>query len=148
MIKMKHIKIISLIIMALVFNSCQGQEDKKAVSFDENISKIEVIDFHSTHRCVTCKSIEKNTQYTLDTFFNKEIEEGKITFQIINIDDKSNYDMAKKFRATSTSLFLNVVRNGKERKIDLTDFAFLNGKNQEKFSTGFKSKLEKQLAKL
>jgi len=145
---MKHFKIISLFIIALVFNFCQGQVEKKVLSSDENTSKIEVVDFHSTHRCVTCKSIEKNTRYTLDTFFAKEIEEGKITFQIINVDDESNYELAKKFRASGTSLFLNVVNNGKERKINLTDFAFLNGKNQEKFSKGLKTKLEKQLAKL
>lgn len=145
---MKHIKIISVIIIALAFNSCQGQENKEELPLNKTVSKIKVVDFHSTHRCVTCKSIEKNTQYTLDTFFAKEVEDGKISFQIINVDDESNYDIAKKFRASGTSLFLNVINNGKERKINLTDFAFLNGKNQDKFAKGLKSKIEKQLAKL
>jgi hypothetical protein len=38
---------------------------------------IEVIDFYGTHRCVTCKAIEANTRFTLNTYFADELKNGK-----------------------------------------------------------------------
>jgi hypothetical protein len=145
---MKKMKVTSVFIIALAFYACQGQHSKKDVNVDQTVSKIEVIDFHSTHRCMTCNAIEANTKYTLDTYFVEELKDDKITFQVINVDEKENEKIAEKFEAAGTALFLNVISNGKEKKIDLTDFAFLNGTNQEKFSKGLKSKIEKQLGNL
>lgn len=122
----------------------EGDISQKAAS----VNKIEVIDFHSTHRCKTCNAIEANTRYTLEKYYAKELKSGKIVFKTINVDDDENYEVARKFGATSTALFLYTIRNGKGRKVNLTDFAFLNGNNQGKFSEGLKAQIDKQLAKL
>ena len=45
-------------------------------------------------------------------------------------------------------LFLNVVKNGKETKINLTDFAFMNGNDQESFSKELKNKINTELKTL
>lgn len=66
----------------------------------------------------------------------------------MNIDEDENYELAKKFKASGTSLFLNVIDSEKEKKIDLTAFAFTYGKNKDVFSDRLKNKLEKQLEKL
>ena len=63
----------------------------------------------------------------------------------INVDDDKNYDMAEKYEATGTALFLNVIKEGKETHIDLTDFAFMEGKDQATFSEQLKEKIEKEL---
>ena len=131
-----------------MFTSCYGQTKNKEQALDQSLSKIEVIDFHSTHRCKTCNAIEANTKYTLNTYFANELEEDKITFQLINIDKKKNEKIAEKFEASGTSLFLNVIKNGKETQINLTDFAFMNGNNKETFSKELKSKIEKELKTL
>ena len=110
--------------------------------------RIEVIDFHSTHRCRTCNAIEANTKYTLQTYFADEMKQGLIIFKVINIDEEENAVLAEKFQATGTSLFLNIHNNGKEKIINLTDFAFAKGRDKKVFSTELKKKLEKQLHKL
>ena len=56
--------------------------------------------------------------------------------------------IAEKFEAAGTSLFLNVIKNGKETKIDLTDFAFMKGKDKASFSDELKIKLNKELKTL
>jgi hypothetical protein len=127
---MKTIKIFTVLAISLVFTSCISQNKSKDNSLDQSISKIEVLDFHSTHRCMTCNAIEANTKYTLNTYFAKELKEDKITFQVINVDEKENEKIAEKFEASGTSLFLNVIKNGKETQINLTDFAFMNGNDQ------------------
>ena len=114
----------------------------------QSISKIEVLDFHSTHRCMTCNAIEANTKYTLDTYFSKELKDKKITFQTINVDEKKNEKIAEKFEASGTSLILNVIKNGKEKQINLTDFAFMNGNDQDAFSKELKDKINTELKTL
>ncbi|WP_372755599.1 nitrophenyl compound nitroreductase subunit ArsF family protein [Mariniflexile sp.] len=145
---MKQFKFITVLVIGLVLSSCNGQNKSKNNTAGQSISKIEVIDFHATHRCMTCNAIEANTKYTLDTYFPKEIKAKKITFQVINVDEKKNEKIAEKFEASGTSLFLNVIKNGKETQINLTDFAFMNGNDQAVFSKALKAKIDTELKTL
>ncbi|MBD3724287.1 MAG: hypothetical protein IE891_05770 [Flavobacteriaceae bacterium] len=141
-------KIFAVLAVSLILTSCNGQDKNKTTSLDKSVSKIEVLDFHSTHRCMTCNAIEANTKYTLNTYFAKELKDDIITFQVINVDKKENEKIAEKFEASGTSLFLNVIKNGKETQINLTDFAFMNGNDQEAFSKELKAKIDTELKTL
>ena len=145
---MKQFSILSSFIISLLFFSCNGKAQNKTSNTQLKANTIEIFDFHTTNRCITCKAIEANTQYTLETYFAEEIKNGKITFQVVNIDDDENYELAKKFKASGTSLFLNVITPDKEKQVDLTAFAFTYGKKKDDFSGKLKNKLEKQLEKL
>jgi len=99
-----------------------------------NESGIEVIQFHSEHRCMTCNKIE--------TYAKESAKEyGNIPFSLVNVDDKKNEKMAEKFEATGTALWLYNSKTGKKK--DLTDFAFMNAGNKEKFLSGLKKELSK-----
>ncbi|OGS69217.1 MAG: hypothetical protein A3F91_03585 [Flavobacteria bacterium RIFCSPLOWO2_12_FULL_35_11] len=142
---MKKLPILSTIILSLFLFSCIGNAQNKTADKQATKNVIEVIDFHSTNRCKTCKAIEANTKYTLDTYFANELKSGKITFKIINVDKEENEKLAEKFQASGTSLFLNVVKNGKAKQIDLTEFAFMNGNDQKAFSEELKQTIAVQL---
>jgi hypothetical protein len=144
----KTVKFLTVLALSVILASCNSQEKKEATSVDKSISKIEVFDFHSTHRCMTCNAIEANTKYTLDTYFAKQVEENVITFQVLNVDEQANEKIAEKFEASGTALILNVIKNGKETKIDLTDFAFMNGNDQEAFSKELKATIDTELKNL
>ena len=145
---MKQISILSVLTISIFLFSFTGNAQGKSIENSVNKNTIEVIDFYTTNRCVTCKSIESNTKYTLDTYFADEVKSGKITFSVVNIDEKENEKLAEKFEASGTSLFLNVIKNGKEKQIDLTEFAFMNGKKQDTFSKELKTKIDKELKTL
>jgi len=145
---MKHFKTLIIAIFSLTVLACGEKKETKTEVTIAKSDVVEVIDFHSTHRCYTCKSIESNTKLTLETYFAKELEEGKITLQIVDVDLEENYKLAEKFEATGTALFINVVKDGKEEKIDLTEFAFENGTDSEAFTKLFKTKVTEQLNKL
>ena len=145
---MKTIKFFTVLAISLLLTSCNGQDKTNTASLDKSISKIEVLDFHSTHRCMTCNAIEANTKYTLNTYFAKELKDAKITFQVINVDKKENEEIAERFEASGTALILNVIKNGKETQLNLTDFAFMNGNDQEVFSKELKSKIDTKLKML
>ena len=97
---------------------------------------------------MTCNAIEANTKYTLNTYFAEELKDDKITFQVINVDEKENGKIAEKFEATGTALILNVIKKGKETQINLTDFAFMNGNDQDAFSKELKAKIDTELKTL
>jgi hypothetical protein len=139
------IKIFAVLVMSLILTSCIGQDRNEVKTLDKSVSRIEVMDFHSTHRCMTCNAIEANTKYTLDTYFAKELKEDKIIFRVVNVDEKENEKIAEKFEASGTALILNVLKNGKETQINLTDFAFMKGNDKEAFSRELKSKIASEL---
>ncbi len=145
---MKKFIILSTLIVSLFLFSSTGNAQNKTAANQAQGNSIEVIDFHSTNRCMTCRAIEANTKYTLDTHFAKELKSGKITFKIVNVDKKENEKFAEKFQATGTALFLNVIKDGKEKQVDLTNFAFMKGTDQKTFSDELKQTIAIQLKEL
>ena len=145
---MKTIKFLTVLAISLIFTSCNGQDKSKTISSNDSSSKIEVIDFYGTHRCVTCKAIEASAKYTVDTYFADEQKKGTVVFKTVNVDEKENEKIAKRFEAAGTALFLNVIKDGKEKHIDLTDFGFSKGRNQEAFAKELKAKIDTELKTL
>jgi len=145
---MKQFSILSTLVFSLFLFSCTSKAQSKVAENQAKEHIIEIFDFHTTNRCITCKAIEANTKYTLDTYFADELKNGKITFQVVNIDKDENYELSKKFKASGTSLFLNIIGDEKEKQIDLTAFAFTYGKKKDVFSDRLKNKLERHLEKL
>lgn len=96
---------------------------------DNTASTIEVIQFHSEHRCMTCNKIEALTKETLKSY-------PKITFRLVNVDEEQNEKLAEQFEATGTALFL--YNPATKKKKDLTDFAFMHAGDKEKFIVGLK----------
>jgi hypothetical protein len=145
---MKQFRILSALVISLFLFSCTGKAQNKTAVNKAKLNSIEVIDFHSTNRCMTCKAIESNTKYTLDTYFANELKSGKIVFKIVNVDKAENEKFAEKFEATGMALFLNVIKDGKEKHVDLTNFAFMKGTDQKTFSDELKQTIAIQLKSL
>lgn len=132
----------------LSLSACTQPETAKTPVNTATTNTVELIDFYGAHRCVTCEAIEANAKYTVEQFFSEAVNAGKLSFKTVNVDEEKNYDMAEKFEATGTALFINVIKDGNEHHIDLTEFAFAKGKDKEAFSTELKAKLEEQLGTL
>ncbi len=137
--------------------SCKGEENKTkahpdTVSIEKPTAKaksrVEVIDFYGKRRCVTCKAIESSAKYTVDTYFAAEQKKGTVVLRVVNVEEEANYELAEKFEATGTALFLDVIKEGNERLIDLTEFAFAKGKDQEAFAQELKARIELELKAL
>lgn len=95
-------------------------------------SDVEIIQFHSEHRCVTCLKIEELTKETVKSFTG-------MPFKLVNIDDTKNEKMAEKFEAAGTALFIYNTKTGKKK--DMTDFAFMNSGDKAKFISGLKKEI-------
>jgi hypothetical protein len=105
-----------------------------------------IYNFHSTRRCVSCVAIENTTTQALETYFQKEVEEGRIKRFIINVDEKENKKLVEKYEVYGTALYLVRSFKGKENTIDLTAEGFKYAKNKpEKLLEVLKEKISENL---
>lgn len=121
------------ILIMLLFTACnsEAQNTKQTLTATSD-AKIEVIQFHSEHRCMTCNKIEKLSKETLKDF-------PSIPFSLVNVDDEKNEKKAEKFEAFGTALFL--YNPTTREKKNLTEFAFMNAGNEEKFIEELKKEI-------
>ena len=106
--------------------------------------RVDIVYFHPTRRCSSCLWLEAGTNYTVQNHFKDELDSGKLTFQVINIDDEANSDIIEKYGAFTSSLFINIVKDGTDHIEQATEVYYLIGR-EEAFVTALKSKIEKCL---
>lgn len=121
-------------LMMLLFTACKSEaQNTKQTSKATSDAKIEVIQFHSEHRCMTCNKIEALAKETLKSYTN-------IPFSLVNVDDEKNERKAEEFEAFGTALFLYNPATGEKK--NLTEFAFMNAGNEEKFIEELKKEIQ------
>lgn len=107
---------------------------------------VEVLYFYSKQRCMTCRSIEQNTQELLKANFSRQLKEGKVVYRVIDISKRENARMAEKYEVTWSSLFIVQHKGGKEMVENLTEFAFRHSHTRpEVFKAGITEKIRKAL---
>ncbi len=113
----KTLKLISLIALVLLLSAC-GLENKNGIETKSNeikkAEKIEIYNFHSTNQCYSCVYIGDMMFKIVDTKFKEEYQSGKIVFKKINVDKPENKEVANKYQARGSSLFFNMIIDGKE----------------------------------
>ncbi len=123
--KIVLLPIFTILILLLV--SSNGIAQTKATT------TIQVIQFHSEHRCITCNKIEELARVALKKY-------PDIPFSLVNADDKKNEKKCTQFQAYGSSLFLY---NTKTKKIkNLTEMAFMNAGDQDKFIKEFNKNMD------
>ncbi len=105
-----------------------------AMAEKENESAVKAYYFHTSRRCVTCKTVQKVTTESL-----QELYGNKIQLQPINLDNKENEELAKSLEVGGQSLLFV---NG-NKKIDITTDGFMHAvRNPEKLKTKIKETVE------
>jgi len=127
---------LSLATFVFLLGICQSSLAQKPQQFISSAkgAKIEVIQFHSEHRCTTCNNIEAYSKEALKSH-------PDVPFLLVNVDDSKNAKKAEQFEAAGTALFLYDPSTGKKK--DLTDFAFMNAGNKDKFIDLLKKEIVK-----
>lgn len=137
----------------LGFNSLVLGKKSKIISYDEQVTvnkqmadKIEVFMFHTTQRCASCVNIGRYTKNTLEKYFKKELDSGKIIFREINIDLSENKEISRKFKAVGSSLFINTIYDEQDHIGEDTNVWRL-AYDQEEVEIYFKNKIDSFLQK-
>ncbi len=107
-------------------------------------NRVEVIYFHRAQRCYSCVYAETGVRYTVETYFRDELTSGKVIFEAVNVEDKENANIVKKYGAFTSSLFINTIRDGADHIEEVTDIWFVLGKD-EAFVNAVRDKIERSL---
>lgn len=79
----------------------------------QNSSTVVVYYFHSDMRCRTCTLFEKYTKETLTSHFQKQLETGRLQFQIVNTDKPQNAHYIEDFQLFTKSVVVTLNQDNK-----------------------------------
>lgn len=104
-------------------------------------AKVQVYYFHYERRCPTCIAVEQETRKALIELYPTFVKKGNITFQSVNLEEKSGEALADKLKVAGQSLVLvkgDVIK-------DLTEKGFLYAKSDP---TKLKAEIKQEMDEL
>jgi hypothetical protein len=113
----------------------------------DEVERVDVVYFHRPQRCTKCLCFEERVSYVIATYFQDEIDSGKLTFRILNLGDPENAEIASKYAAIGSQLFVNTIIDGKEHIQDIQEIWSWNCTgDEEQFDAQVRNVIEQSLA--
>jgi hypothetical protein len=106
----------SMVYMAVYEFKQHGAQNVEPESAESAPERVVVYYFHNTARCVTCKKIEAYTKEALDSGFAEALEDGRLEWRVVNLDEPGNGHYVKDFQRTSSSVVLEKISEGRTEK--------------------------------
>jgi len=108
-------------------------------------SKVIAYYFHGTFRCSTCRTIEEYSHDAVQTYFAKELGNGKLEFRPVNVEEPGNKHFIRDYQLVTRSLVLSLVSDGKETKSKNLPDVWKLARDKDKFFQYVKDEIEKFL---
>ncbi|MDP3451360.1 MAG: nitrophenyl compound nitroreductase subunit ArsF family protein [Bacteroidales bacterium] len=139
------------LLLMIFFGSCSGNSQEKGTKNDSDVavlqsndaSKVELIYFHYTRRCITCKAVEDNSKAAFEALYSDKIKSGNYSYKSLNLDEAEGKSVASKHKVEGQALV--VVIN--DKVVDITGQAFLNSKSVPKIQGEIKKAVDKATVK-
>jgi len=108
--------------------------------------RVDVIYFHRPQRCVTCLCFEERVRYVVSTYFQNELNSGKMTFGVYDIGDSKNADIVNKYGAIGSQLFINTIKDDTDHIRDIQDiWSWHCTSNKQSFDQKVKNVIDQSL---
>ncbi len=105
-----------------------------ALAEEENESAVKAYYFHTSRRCVTCKTVQKVAAESL-----KELYGDKIQLKPVNLENKENSELAKSLEVSGQALLIA----SDSKKVDITTHGFMYAaRDPEKLKAKIKETVE------
>ena len=134
-------KVFFILIAAMLFatSGLRSQEIKAAPSGQDQ-QTIAMYYFHTNFRCVTCRTVEAESEKAFESLFPEAFKNGNAIFQAVNIEDEVNAGLVERYKIGGQTLLL--VKG--EKTTDLTSQGFLYAKsNPDKLKEEIKDAFDK-----
>ncbi len=140
------IGIVAIFVLQLLLTSGKNNSEMNGVNSGNtessgSVDKIQVVHFHATQQCWSCITVGEYAEKTIKEKFPEEYESEKIEYLDINVESSENSSIVNKFGASGSSLFINVIRDGKDNiSEDVQVWRLVS--NEQSFINYFEGKLE------
>lgn len=102
-------------------------------SAEQVAEKLEIYYFHRTVRCYSCRTVGQYVREVIEQKYTKQLKNGVIDFRELNVELLENKEIAKKYQASGSSLFINRIINNRDNiEQDTNVWRLLNNENQFK----------------
>jgi len=109
-------------------------------------NRVDVIYFHVNQRCPTCLCFEQQVNHIIEADFSDEISSGRLTYKVLNSQQVQNAEIARKYGAVGSQLFINTVVNGEDHIKDIQDIWNWNCRyNAPNFDRNVRNAIESSL---
>ena len=137
----KLIWVVTLFAMSLSLATC-GQRQTRTEQNAADKGVVQVLYFHGSQRCATCRALEAKTIELLETEYAQAQNEGKIVFKSIDFSEPEGEAVADRYEVAWSSLILD--KEG--TTVDLTDMGFRYARTEpETFKANLKQEIDKML---
>ena len=106
--------------------------------------RVELIYFHRAQRCASCIYAEDGVRYTLEKYFEEEVANGIISFEVYNLGEEENTALIEEYGAYTSSLFINVI-SGDTNNIEEVNEIWLVVGDNDAFVETVKNRIEETL---
>ena len=72
--------------------------------------------FHGNMRCITCRTIEAYAQEAVETGFGKALQEGRLDWRVVNVEEPGNEHFIQDFQLTTRSVVIQEFLDGKSTR--------------------------------
>ncbi|MCC7552227.1 thioredoxin family protein [Candidatus Micrarchaeota archaeon] len=122
-----------------------NNEIEKTTEMQSNIDKVEIYHFHGNNQCYSCIKVGDLAEETVNTYFKKELDEGKVVFSHINAQSKENEELVIKYGATGSSLMIGTYKNGELDEVENNIKVWYKIEDKEDYMTYLKGVIETKL---
>ena len=105
----------AILVMVMAVTSWLGVLEVIAEKVTDN-NYVIVRYLHGNFRCASCLKIEKYTQEAIDDNFSKELQNGKLRYKVVTVEEKENAHFVKEYELYTKSVVVVLVAGGKEVK--------------------------------
>ena len=88
--------------------------------------RVDVIYFRRPTKCTACQCYEYRTSYVVKTYFQDELDNGKLTFKVLEIGKPENTEIINKYVAFGAQLFINIVKDEVDHIADIKEISDLD----------------------
>lgn len=129
---MKKHAFLLLTVTALTINLFLGTLPVMAEEIPAGNS-VTVYYFHGTFRCPTCHKLEKYAKEAIESNFKNDLASGKLSFKMVNVENKSNEHFAKDYQLYTKSVVLSLTKDGKEIRYKNLDKIWEYVRNKDRY---------------
>lgn len=111
-------KVFVLLLVSLLVLACGEKVDTAPTKGHAEQAKdyVEVIYFHSKQRCMTCRSIERNTNELLKANFARQMKAGKVVYRVIDISKERMPEWLRSTKSPGRPCSLYATRTERKRR--------------------------------
>jgi len=125
--------VVTVFVFLVLTPGVSAQEPNEGAVSDAVADGVVAMYFHGNARCATCKKIEAYADEAIAQGFVDELESGRLTWQVVNIDESANKHYIEDFQLVTRSVVLVEYRDGKVLRWENLDKVWQLVRSKDKF---------------